>query len=317
MKLLIYFLFILDFLSCSNDKDKGSYFLDKDYDFILGFAVPDEDRLAPTEVFVGRMIDKVPESITFRSGALDSFLLHQVQRYQGWYHFTLKFHDDAEVSISSEGQKIKLEYRGNGIYRDVNNELHIEPLGTYLLEVKRPGNRLYTQFVTVPGNFDFINIHAEDTVGPIFPKQASDGFCYALYPIICSWSQGAYLYRAKTSTDVESPFKDKANYYSGFEPDKDAIFISYKSDVLSDTIRSAFWETIAFDSSASRFYQAESPMGLDDDVDDFYTYWNQGPIARRNGMNTHGADDVVGNFSAYNAIRTHFWITARKDSCGL
>lgn len=72
-----------------------------------------------------------------------------------------------------------------------------------------------------------------------------------------------------------------------------------------------------FDSSASRFYQAESPMGLDDDVDDFYTYWNQGPIARRNGMNTHGADDVVGNFSAYNAIRTHFWITARKDSCGL
>lgn len=54
------------------------------------------------------------------------------------------WYEDAEVTISSSSQTIELEHTGFGIYRDVNDELHIETLGEYFLEVKRPGGLIYT-----------------------------------------------------------------------------------------------------------------------------------------------------------------------------
>lgn len=315
---IVFLLALVFSCGCScGDNDKGSYFLDKDYDFVLGFAVPDEDRLAPTEVFVGRIIDKEPDEITVQEGFLDTFLLHQVQRYQGWYHFVVKYHEDAEVYISSATQKIKLEHTGFGVYRDVGNELHIEANKSYELEVIRPHGRYYSQWVLVPGPVQINNITNGDTIGPIFPKETTaEGFCYKLQFITWNSVNSAQLFRIKASHDAHF-LHDPFVFYAGFKNDDQAIVAFYKSNDSLDTLRDARWETLAFDSTASRFYQAESPMGLNPAVNEFFTYWNQGPIVRRNGLNTHGARDVIGNFGAYTAARIHFWIWAKKDSCGM
>lgn len=314
---IVFLLALVFSFGCScGEKDNGSYFLDKDYDFVLGFAVPDENRLAPTEVFVGRIIDKEPDEITVQHGFLDTFLLNQVQRYQGWYHFVVKYHDDAEVYISSVSQKIKLVYTGFGVYRDIGNELHIEANKSYELEVIRPHGRYYSQSVLVPGPVQINNITDGDTIGPIFPKEmTAEGFCWQ--PVFVKWNQvsNAFLYRGKIKDD--SILYIDPTFFADFRNDKTGYNALYNVNNPADSLRFVLWETFAFDSSASIFYQAESPLALNPDVNNFFTYWNQGPIERRNGLNTHGAEDVIGNFGAYTAARIHFWIWAKKDSCGM
>ncbi|MBL7961611.1 hypothetical protein JNL27_15360 [bacterium] len=324
MRIVLWFLFmgfILDACSCNHEKkDEGSRFLEHDYDFVLGFAVPDEDRLVLTEVFVGRILDHPVDELYLR-GMQDSFLWEQVQRYYSWYQGEIIYHEDAEVTISSETQSVKLQHVGYGTYRDVNNALHIEALKEYMLEVKRPGNRLYTASVIVPGDFEILNVHEGDTVGPVLPKRLfSQPICYSGVQLIWGVSSLAQLYRSKTFYDSGARALDDffVPYVKGasFRNDDLGVNAFYDEENNNDTIRYFDHEILALDTSASIFYQSEG-LGLGPAVDSFLSYWNSGNIEKRSGLNTHGAKDVIGNFGAYNAARIHFWVWAKKDSCGI
>lgn len=323
MRILLFISFIGSILggcNCNPEKvDESSRFLDHDYDFVLGFAVPDEDRLVLTEIFVGKILDHPVDELYLR-GFQDSFLWEQVQRYYNWYQGEIIYHDDAGVTISSETQSVKLEPVGYGIYRDVNNELHIESLKTYSLEVKRPGNRLYTSDVIVPGDFEVLNVHEGDTIGPVYPKKLfSQPICYSGVQLIWDVSSLAQLYRTKTFYDSGTiALGSDVAYVKGasFQNDNIGVNAFYDEENSNDTIRYFDHEIIALDTSASIFYQQEG-MGMNPDVAQFLSYWNSGNIEKRSKMNTHGAKDSIGNFGAYNVARIHFWVKARKDSCGI
>lgn len=298
--------------SCHEKKIVDSAFITKDYDFVLGFAVPDEDRQVPTEIFIGRMLDREPDSITIYHGMQDGFLLFQVQRYQSWYRTAFEYIDDAEVNITSDDQNVGLQYVGFGTYRDIENALHIEPLKKYTLSVARPGKRLYTKEVTVPGNIQITNIAEGDTVIS-YPKKElpTANICLKLYPIIHNPVPLAHLYRHKESNNgpgLEPDYKSASFHNDNqaipvlIEPCSDRTYINFN------------WEILALDSSATKFYRSER-IAANKDVFDFLDYYDLGNIENRSSLNTHGADDAIGNFGAYNAVRTHFTAKALRDSC--
>jgi hypothetical protein len=75
------------------------------------------------------------------------------------------------------------------------------------------------------------------------------------------------------------------------------------------------WKILAFDSSLSIFYQREG-LAANQDVFDFLDYWEeQAHVTERSSLDAHGADDVIGNFGAYNALRFDFTVKGLKDSC--
>ncbi|NUM81224.1 hypothetical protein HUU42_10495 [bacterium] len=305
-------LFFLFIAGCKGDKnDQGSIFVDKDYDFVLGFAVPDEDRLAPTEVFVGRMLDQETDTFTINHIVRDTFLYGQLRGYQGWYRTVFAYHDDAEVLIHSETQTVQLQYVGYGIYQDVNDVLHIEPLKSYTLEVRRPDNRLYTKTVTVPGNLDVTNFNHGDTV-TAYPKKRTveSATCIKLYPVIHNISEHAYLYRHKQSND--GPATDLYAIYASFQANSSAP--AQYEECSQRTYQTFGWELLALDSSATIFYRSEG-IAANQDVFDMIDYYDNGSIEKRSSLNTHGADDAIGNFGAYNAIRFDFTVKALRDSC--
>jgi len=303
-------------IGCESRQGNDSYFLDKDYDFVLGFAVPDEDRLVPTEVFVGKMLDLAEE------GELpvmaDSFLMEQIKWYHSWYHSKIEWHDDAQVYISSETQRIQLQYVGFGTYRDVNNELNIVPLNKYKLEVYRPNNRYYTSEVIVPGDYDFIELQNGDTLGPFFPHRLSNKTCLVGVTVPWSVSQRSHMYWMKTFYDTISMTLHGIPYVKAATFDTDILGVNafYDQSDDSDTLRYFIHQVFAFDTATSRFYQKDG-IALNREVDSFLTYWDQTvPIYKRSGLNTHGHDDAIGNFSSYNAARVNFYIWGKKDSCG-
>ena len=310
---LIALIIITGCSGCGDKKDdNGSFYIDKDYDFVLGFAVPDEDRTWPTEVFVGRMLDLETDTFTITHCIRDTFLYGQVRRYQGWYRTVFKYHDDAQVIIKSDNQNIQLQYIGYGIYQDVNNELHVEPLKTYTLEVTRPGNRFYSKEVIVPGNIDVTNFNHGDTVTAYPKKETVESLsCIKLYPVIHNVSGYAHLYRHKQSSD--GPATDLYAIYASFQNNNQAAPALYE-ECSQRTYVHFIWEIFAIDSSASRFYRSEG-IAAHQDVFDFIDYYDNGNIEKRSSIDAHGADDAIGNFGAYNAVRFEFTVKALRDSC--
>lgn len=316
-KILLYFVAI--FLSCSgNDRDskKGfQTFLDKDYDFILGFAVPDEDRYFPTEVFVGRLLAQVPDTLLAES-VLDTFMRVQVLRWQNTYVASIAYHNDAEVKIISDDQEVFLTPVGNGSYRDVNDVLHIEPLKKYRLEVRRPGNRYYSDEVIVPGNIQALNISDRDTVDAYPVRNSSTAnFCIALYPVVLNAVQLAYFYRARVASDGLGFEGLGYVHYGSLQANNLAAAAMYDTADHNAGYVWFFWETLAFDSLFSRFYQREG-LGGNKDMFDFLDYWeDKVHVTERSSLDAHGATDVIGNFGAYNAVRFSFTVKGLKDSC--
>lgn len=316
-KILLYFVAI--FLSCSgNDRDskKGfQTFLDKDYDFVLGFAVPDEDRYFPTEVFVGRLLAQVPDTLLAES-VLDTFMRVQVLRWQNTYVASIKYHNDAEVKIISDDQEVTLTPVGNGSYRDVNDVLHIEPLKKYRLEVRRPRGRFYSDEVVVPGNIEILNIADGDTVEayPVRNSSSSD-VCLALYPIRWNDVTHGYLYRTRDASNGLG-FEDLMYVHAAtFQTDNLAAPAMYDTSDHNPAYVWFFWETLAFDTVFSRFYQREGLAG-NKDMFDFLDYWeDKAHVTERSSIDAHGSTDAIGNFGAYNAVRFSFTVKGLKDSC--
>jgi hypothetical protein len=186
------------------------------------------------------------------------------------------------------------------------------PRQTYSLEVRRPGDKLYTDTVTVPGDFEVTNISPGDTLSG-YPKRdrPESGFCYYYQPVIFSPSEGAHLYRIKRSSD--RPGGDPYNIDARFTFDN-----SYAPAIFVDGDNRAYesfkWKVCAFDSSFSKAYQKEN-LAAFPDVFDFLDYWNYYPrVVERSSIDGHGTD-VIGNFGAYNAFDTYFTVEGLKDSC--
>lgn len=307
-------IFLSGCFGCQKNSEKDSPWLDRDYDFVLGFAIPDEDRIVPTEVFVGRMIDRVPEDITIRDGMQDTFLLKLVQAYQAWYTCSFEYHDSAEVTITSDSQSVLLQPVGYGTYRDTRDELQIAPLGTYILDVRLPNGRHYSKSVTVPGDINVTNFAPGDTLFAQ-PKRETptSPICVMLHPITHNTVSFAHLYRHWNWNDGPGE-KDPPLIYFNLHPDGQLIPV-VSEPCSSQTVQHFDWTILAMDSSASRFYRSEGFIAGNKDVFDLLDYYDYGPIENRSSLNTHGVTDAVGNFGAFNMVRLSFVVKMNLDSC--
>jgi len=184
--------FVLAFISivlcgcsgCTDDKKKPyEGFLDKDREFVIAHVAPDEDRINPVEVFVGRLLTIVPDS-TDGANIQDYLLKIQLRQFQNEYYALLKYHDDAQVFITSSGQTVELQNVGKGTYRDVSNALHISALQTCTLKVTRPGGKVYQAMVRVPDHITITSLSPGDTT-VLYPKKNTpeSDFCGAVTDI--------------------------------------------------------------------------------------------------------------------------------------
>lgn len=293
-----------------NKKDNGSLYIDKDYDFVLGFLVPDEDRLTNTEIFVGKMLDKEPVLLDIK-GVQDTFLLNQLLSYQNWYRTVFDYHTDARVYIKSKDQNVELQHISYGTYIDLNNDLHVRQLEKYWLEVHLSDSILLTDTVIVPEDFNLLNFSNGDTV-ICYPKKETptSPICWHLYPILHSVPQQTLLYRHKQTND--GPSAIEIYYYASFSVNQAAP--AQYEECSTRTFEQFIWEILALDTSATIFYRSEG-IAANKDVFDFLDYYNLGNIEKRNGLITHGNTNAIGNLGAYNALRFSFTVRALRDSC--
>lgn len=303
---------LVSWSGCSKEEREpiNKSLLEKDYDFVMGLAVPDSVREFPTEVFVGRLIAKIPDRVVW-GNIQDTFLMTQVWRVQNTYLAGMEYHDDATVIIKSENQSIALTWVGNGTYRDANNELHIEPLKKYTLEVRR-GNRFYSDETTVPGSMTFTSVAKQDTYDVFVKKEhSSNPSCWGYHPVQWTPSAGAMFYRSRVFYDW--PRMGRPSLDASFRA-YDAKAIAIVEECSNRTYINTRWTALAFDSTLAIIYQREG-LAADQDMFDFLDYWDGYHLKYRSNLNAHGAKDVVGNFGAYNAVSTEFTLRARRDSC--
>ncbi len=71
---------------------------------------------------------------------------------------------DAEVAICSDSQSVVLTHIKNGLYRDVNSNLKLNPGSTYTLEIKIQNGKQITGKTTLPGAFDILYPLTGDTI---------------------------------------------------------------------------------------------------------------------------------------------------------
>ena len=71
---------------------------------------------------------------------------------------------DAEVTIRSDSQSVMFTHIKNGLYRDENNDLKLNPGSTYTLDIKLQNGEQITGETTLPGTFDILYPHDGDTV---------------------------------------------------------------------------------------------------------------------------------------------------------
>ncbi len=300
-------------LSCRNagDKNQGSLFIDRDYDFVLGFLVPDEDRKANTEIFVGKLLDKEPKILGV-AGVEDTFLHGQLMRYQNWYRADFDFHADAKVRIKSAEQEIYIPHVSHGTYIDTANALRVRPLQQYWIEVQLATGVILRDSVIIPGDYELLNLADGDTV-PCYPKKdiPSQDVCVQFYPVIHSTSAASFLYRHRFSTDI--PGVDPFFTYLSFRADQAVPALFGECDGREfDNFQ---WEILALDSSATIFFTAEDLTSANEEVWNFLDSYSHGSIEKRNGLNTGGFAGAIGNIGACNAVRFDITMRALRDSC--
>lgn len=294
--------------ACSH-KEKELYkgFLDRDYDLVIAHAVPDEDRTLPTEVFVGRLVRVVPDS---SNGAnLEDWLMYvQLNNFQQEYYALLEYHDDAVVTISSGGKGVHFTSVGKGTYRDVNNELHLEALGTCTLSVTRPGGISYSAVSRIPGNIDITNISTGDTI-VVYPKKETSSMCGDYSKSVSGPEvQGVYFYRFEMIYNG-SPFR----YLHSTNTSGIPVIVNECGETEYADIS---WTSMAFDSVLTRAWGLPELTGFEPGMLDSLNFWKYtAPITYRSNITDENGDKIAGYFGAYNSVKTHFVMKALKDSC--
>lgn len=306
--------------ACQSDENKGSYWLDKDYDFILGMLVPDEQREYPTEVFVGRLIDynavveNGPDSTlkVHEIGIQEKFHREQVWFYQQEYLAPMLINNDAHVVIRSENQEVTLTSVGGGGYRDIHDELRIQSGKTYSLEVIMPNGRVYTAQTKVPAQATVDNFETGDTLQAYLLKPTRNA------PSCEKWmygqlnpAEGALLYRQRHVSE-RRPY-DTITFHA-FDFSTDTLFsVAALVDVDSpDTYISYDYRLMAMDTALSHGYISTGGT-LTFPVLVFFEANLYDGIRKRSNIN--GGKSVAGTFGSYSLFHSNFVIHALTDSC--
>lgn len=312
-KFFEYCFILILILGCKDDS--GGSLIKHRYDMILGFLVPDEDRIVSTEIFVGQMKPNDPESYIVQ-GSQDEFLSEQIFKYVSVYRANITGYDDAEVIITSPGQIVNLEHTGFGIYRDVNNELRVSQLQEYHIEIKRPNGIVYTDKVKIPGEVFVTNISEGDTV-IAYPKKdhPSLEFCFALYPLVWNNPIGAHAFLGRSSSNGYGVDSLQVIQDVGFENDR-VIPALFDEEGLKDFVNFSYQEFV-LDSTATKAYNHFGTTSFSDEAGAFYDFWSDPKnINQRGGITVNKDRRVIGNFGAYNSFRMKFTVMAKRDSCG-
>lgn len=286
--------------------------LDKDYEFVIGHVMPDEDRTYPIEVFVGRLL--VPRPDTLNNANIQETLLKiQLRQFQNEYLSTLSYHDDAQVFITAGDQTIELQYVGRGTYRDIANALHISNLQTCSLKVIRPGGKIYQALVTVPGNISITNVKSGDTI-IAYPKKekVTQNLCFAGPPVYGNDVANAYFYRFQQVDDF-------------FSFDERLVFLTFTNsfgsplnlfECTDSYYNHVLWTSTAFDTVLSHAWGLGETTGARDDMIDTVSYWKyDAPITDRSNITDQKGKKIAGYFGSYNSVSINFVVKAMNDSC--
>lgn len=286
--------------------------LDKDYEFVIGHVMPDEDRTYPIEVFVGRLL--VPRPDTLDNACIQENLLRiQLRQYQNEYLASLSYHDDAQVFITAGSQTVELQYVGRGTYRDISNELHTSALQTCSLQVIRPDGKVYNATVKVPDNITITNITPGDSI-LVYPKKDKPHlpFCFAGPPVFGPPVSGAYFYRFQQVDDFFD-FNERLVFLTFSNSFGSPLTVNECGETIYNNVS---WTSTAFDTVLSRAWGIGETTGTHDDMGDTLSYWKyEAPITDRSNITNQNNIKIAGYFGAYNSVSINFVIKALRDSC--
>lgn len=294
--------------ACNDDKIDDSPYLSQDYNYIAGILVPDSFRNYRQEIFIGKILDirvHSDEVDTTRYGE-DSILY--IQNLLTWHFYRGKIIGRTGAAVEmidlNSNETVILQDIGNGIYRDVDNQMAIMPSHTYQLNVTIDGNTFYGQ-TTVPGNFQISNINEGDTVTAVGKLE---GYYYAAdYPPYWTNSQGKFFYR----TDHKIFKYTYAIINHVYNPPG---FFTVTLDTVNYTLpfTSIGWiQATALDSNYGRMYSPEATSTAPVDLLTYISNQETTPLPER--TNLHGKD-VVGVFGSLNRTkRVNFYMRVVKE----
>lgn len=302
---LLYPLALLITLSSCFKEYNTDSLLQKKYDVVISILAPDTAihyvRNYPVEVFVGRIIPSDIHNIFVIEGMQDSVLMRLMEDTRKWYLIYYEYDVAAKVSIRDSIQNVQLAYVGNGIYRDVNNELNIRSMHTYTLTVEKNDGRTFTSNTTVPGeitidsingipsSFDTLYVSPDSKGGKDYPyriSSISEPFYYIMVSKSSNFSITRFAYL----------FKDEIVNIAIFKYlDRPIPFVHIKDEI--GAINKDFG---TFAHPASNYSFSERYGRLLESLENKSISENS---------NIQGKD-VVGVFGAYNATRKEYVVKA-------
>jgi hypothetical protein len=319
MRILLFVILTQVFLlGCGDENNKGFHTaIDREYELVIGLLSPDSTKTS--EIFVGKLIDKVPSVLEVK-GVQDPILKHYLLATQNNYIATLDYHNDATVTVRTGQQSVEFSFTQNGTYIDTNNALRVRAGEEYVLEVRRANGRIYTAKTVVPAEYNITTFSRQDTIISYPKKLAWDSLHVVQAPnFYHTPAAGAIVYVNQLIVQIADVQSGLQRYFLVSTEPKIPVTASASTE---KEILYFKWEIQAQDTSMSRFLQALGGFGTvggfgTPDFFEFYDYWNQnGRILERSNINGNGYKYVTGCFGSYNTLKTEFFVLALKDSIG-
>ncbi|HNF85150.1 MAG TPA: hypothetical protein PKO47_01120 [bacterium] len=292
--------------SC-NDAPEGSPYLDKDYNYIVGILVPDSFRTYRQEIFVGKMLDILVHSNEVDTAQYGEDPVLHIQNLVTWHDYRGKIVGTTGASVEvidiTDNESVTFQDIGNGIYRDVNEQLHVHPLHRYSLKVTTT-EKAFTAETTVPGDFQISNINEDDTLTVVAIKRSY--YYSANYPPYWTSSQGKFFYRTDHLTSQF--FINFINHV--YEPPG---FFTVTPDTVNyqlPFIFSGWIQVMALDTNYGRMYSPEETSTAPIDLLTYISNQETTPLPERTNIK---GKEAVGVFGSLNRTkRVNFYMKVVK-----
>lgn len=292
MKKIIFLLCFVSFFACQDDLPLG-----KPYDFIAGVLTPDSLRDFPNEIFVGKIFPHEDPPV---QPLCENEILNLVVLAARSYFAIVIGKDDAKVFVEDEnGKKVEFKNVGNGFYRDENNELKVEQLKKYKLEVLYD-NKTYTGETIVPGNFEIKNEISEgDTIEIPRVEGDSGGIFYPEF----TESKNAFLYRIA--------MQKSEDFFLGHSLKAEPGYSGFWFGALAPPVYETDLRISAIDSNCAAFYTPGNMYGGTADFHKWFKERDLIPITKRSTIK--GGKNVAGCFGSYNQDKIEkFYVREKK-----
>ncbi|MBX7152615.1 hypothetical protein K1X84_13320 [bacterium] len=268
-------------------------------DIVLGLLAPDSSngfvRENAIEVFVGQLVPADIHNIYYVWGMQDSLLKELMINTRQFYIAYYEYDPDATVTIEGEGQSVQLTYIDRGIYRDVNRELRIVPLGMYTLKVQKKNSRVFTAQTQILQPIQIINEFADTTIVKPY-KEA--GLFYADTILIGTNKIEKAIYYIMERASNNFSFTVSAYSFQNEQYDA-VIFVKDEFDTTRADFVTVNYEYRAIDSAYGLFHQPHG-HGMTSEFGDWDITLYDIPIEKRSNIK---GKDVVGVFGNYTADR--------------